>query len=95
MQKTDERMIAGILAHGVWGSFAGMVMVGSVLWWDISGIATMLSAADHNLLANLFLGGAMMKGALLGMVVGSGRAQTVRETARAHAFTPAMLSQHP
>lgn len=78
MHKLDEQTVDQILAHGAWGAFAGMAVIGTVLWWDISGIATMLRAADHGLLSNIFLGGAIAKGTLIGLVVGSARLKLQR-----------------
>jgi len=46
-------------------------MVGAVLWFDLSSIGTMFKTADNILLANLFLSGAMPKGAVIGAAMGT------------------------
>lgn len=73
---------------GVGGAFVGMVVVGSILWWDISSIGSMLTAAGETVRLNLFLAGAMMKGALIGAVMGAAMPMRLRSTARATTGTP-------
>ncbi|MFZ1415931.1 MAG: hypothetical protein WAS73_15340 [Defluviicoccus sp.] len=77
-----------ISQYGVGGAFVGMVLVGTILWWDVSAIGSMLSAAGETVRLNLFLAGAMMKGALIGAVVGAALPMRQRSTARATASTP-------
>lgn len=71
MNEDNARVVDGILKYAIAGSFAGMVGVGGVLWFDISSIKSLFTASDSALLANLFLSGAMIKGAVIGAAVGT------------------------
>jgi len=47
-----------------------MALMGWLMWFDVAGIGTTFGAAQHGLLMNLALAGIMMKGGLIGFVVG-------------------------
>ncbi|MFZ0256848.1 MAG: hypothetical protein WAN46_14670, partial [Gammaproteobacteria bacterium] len=79
MQAADFSTIDQIGRYALVGAFVGMVVVGQVLWFDVSAIGSMLKAADNTLLANLFLGGAMLKGAVLGGAIGTLRLRSRQE----------------
>jgi hypothetical protein len=83
MNEQDADFLNRVLKYSIAGSFAGMVMVGGVLWLDISSIGTMFKTADNALLANLFLSGAMLKGAVLGAALGTAMPSLRREPALA------------
>jgi len=59
-----------VVKAGVVGAFCGMAATGWILWFDVSSIGTMLASSQNTLLANLFLGGGMLKGALLAGAIG-------------------------
>lgn len=82
----ENTVALGRISHvGVGGAFVGMVLVGTILWWDISGIGSLLNAPGETLRLNLFIAGAMLKGALFGAVLGAAmpwkRPLAVRATA--------------
>lgn len=52
------------------GVFCGMAATGWILWFDVASIGTLLASGQNTLLANLFLGGGMLKGALLAGAIG-------------------------
>ena len=79
MHAADFPTVDQIGRHALLGAFVGMVLVGQVLWFDVSAIGSMLKAADNTLLVNLFLGGAMLKGALLGAALGTVRLRSLHE----------------
>jgi hypothetical protein len=83
MNEPDAYFLNRVLKYSIAGSFAGMVGVGAVLWFDISSIGTMFTTADNSLLANLFLSGAMLKGAVLGAAFGTAMPSLRREPALA------------
>ena len=60
-----------------------MVGIGAVLWFDVSSIGTMFKTATTAMLANLFLSGAMLKGAVIGAAVGMAMPSLRREPALA------------
>jgi hypothetical protein len=60
-----------------------MVLVGAVLWFDVSSIGALFKTGDNMLLANLFLSGAMLKGAVIGAAVGTAMPTMTRQRARA------------
>lgn len=71
MNEENVGVLDRVLKSAIAGSFAGMVMVGGVLWFDISSIKSLFAASDSALLANLFLSGAMIKGAVIGAAIGT------------------------
>jgi hypothetical protein len=79
MHAADFPTVDQIGRHALLGAFVGMVLVGQVLWFDVSAIGSMLKAADNTLLVNLFIGGAMLKGALLGAALGTVRLRSPHE----------------
>lgn len=81
MRKDDATTVEQLAKFAVVGAFAGMAVVGAVLWFDLSSIASMLDRTQDQLLANAFLVGAMLKGALLGAVIGSARLSMGRAAA--------------
>lgn len=83
MNPDSTLILRRISQYGVGGAFVGMVVVGSILWWDISAISSMLTAAGETVRLNLFLAGAMMKGALIGAVMGAALPMRLRSTTRA------------
>lgn len=86
MNEEHAHVLSNVLKYAIAGSFFGMVLVGAVLWLDISSMKSMFTAADNVLLANLLLSGAMLKVAVLGAMVGTGMLSLEREP------TPATLS---
>jgi len=68
----DRAVIQHLLNYGMAGSFAGMVAVGAVLWFDLSSIGTLFESNQHAALTSLFLGGSMLKAGLLGLAAGFG-----------------------
>ncbi len=100
MNKHDAYVLNRVLMYSIAGSFSGMVLVGAVLWFDISSIKSMFITADNTLLANLFLSGAMLKGAVVGAAVGTAMPTLRRAPAFAHRpisyhRETATLNQHP
>lgn len=87
MNSESALALRQISHFGVGGAFAGMVLIGTILWWDVSGIGSMLTAAGETIRLNLFLAGAMMKGALLGIVMGAAMPVKKRATLKATAGT--------
>lgn len=83
MNEKDAYFLNRVFMSSIAGSFAGMVGIGAVLWFDVSSIGTMFKTADNSMLANLFLSGAMLKGAVLGAVVGTAMPSLSREPALA------------
>jgi hypothetical protein len=73
MQKIDAVIIEQLAKSAVVGAFSGMAVVGGVLWFDLSSIGSLFNGAQNQLLANFFLAGAMLKGAVLGAAIGSAR----------------------
>jgi hypothetical protein len=71
MNEKDAHVSNRVLNYAIARSFAGMVMVGAVLWFDVSSIKSMFTTSDSALLANLFLSGAMLKGAVIGAAIGT------------------------
>lgn len=71
MDEENASVVGRVLKYAIAGSFAGMVTVGGVLWFDISSIKSLFAASDSTLLANLFLSGAMIKGAVIGAAMGT------------------------
>jgi hypothetical protein len=84
MNEQDAYFINRVFKYSIAGSFAGMVGIGAVLWFDVSAIGTMFKTADNSMLANLFLSGAMLKGAVLGAAMGTAMPSLRREPALAH-----------
>jgi len=72
MTSRDRATIQHLVTTSTLGSFSGMALIGWIMWFDVAGIGTMLSASEHGLLMNLSLAGFMMKGGLLGFVLGLG-----------------------
>jgi hypothetical protein len=87
MNEQDAYFLNRVLKCSIAGSFAGMVVVGGVLWLDLSSIGTMFKAADNSMLANLFLSGAMLKGAVLGAALGTAMPSLRREPALARSLS--------
>lgn len=71
MNKQDAHVASQVFNYSLAGSFLGMVTVSALLWFDVSSIGSMFETADDGLLANVFLSGAMLKGAVLGAAVGT------------------------
>lgn len=88
MNVDSTPFIRRIGQYSVGGAFVGMVAVGTILWWDISAIGSLLTAAEETLRLNLFLAGAMMKGALVGAVMGAALPMKHRASARATTRMP-------
>jgi len=70
MNDSDQAIMQTLVKYAVAGAFGGMVVVGAVLWFDVSGIGSMFHTTQHPYLASIFLGGSMLKGGLLGFAVG-------------------------
>jgi hypothetical protein len=70
MSDNNALVIDRLVKAGVVGGFCGMAATGWTLWFDVSSIGTLLASSQNTLLANLFLGGGMLKGALLGGAIG-------------------------
>lgn len=81
MQTNDAPIAERLVRAAATGGFAGMAVIGGVLWFDVSSIGSMLQQSGGQLLANLFLGGGMVKGAVLGMAVGTTLLRPRRSTA--------------
>ena len=78
----------GLIKASIFGAFCGMVVAGWIAWFAASAIGTLLHSSKNTLLANLFLGSGMLKGALLGGATGLA---TLGETPRAKKFPAAAL----
>lgn len=91
MHATDFSTADQIGRYALLGAFVGMVLIGQVLWFDVSAIGSMLKAADNTLLLNLFLGGAMLKGALLGAAIGTARLRSLHELPQRDAAPAAFI----
>ena len=70
MISRDKVVIQHLVTTSTLGSFFGMALIGWLIWFDVGGIGTMVSASQHGLLMNLSLAGIMMKGGLIGFVLG-------------------------
>ena len=70
MLDKNDLVVDRLVKAGIVGAFCGMAATGWILWFDVSSIGTMLASSQNTLLANLFLGGGMLKGALLGGAIG-------------------------
>ena len=70
MLPNDIQSVDRLVKFSVAGAFCGMAAAGWILWLDISAIGSLLSASDNSLQANLFLGGGMLKGGVLGLALG-------------------------
>jgi hypothetical protein len=90
MLPKDINTVQPLATYATFGAFAGMAIIGWTVWFDVSSIGTLLAASDNALLANLFMGGAMIKGAVLGFVVGSARLSARRERRPLPALSPAL-----
>jgi hypothetical protein len=88
MNEQSAYFLNRVLKYSIAGSFAGMVGVGAVLWFDLSSIGTMFKTADNSLLANLFLSGAMLKSAVIGAAMGTAMPSLRREPAVARSTLP-------
>jgi hypothetical protein len=95
MNEENAQVVNEMLKYAVAGSFAGMVTVGAVLWFDISSIKSMFTASDNALLANLFLSGAMLKGAVIGAAIGTATLSLRRQPALAFRRTVAQSPTGP
>jgi hypothetical protein len=87
MNQNSSAALGQISRFGVGGAFGGMVFIGTILWWDVSGIGSMMTAAEETIRLNLFLAGAMLKGALLGAVLGAAMPRKQPSAVRATAGT--------
>lgn len=87
MTVNDNASLGRMSNVGVGGAFVGMVLVGTILWWDVSGIGSLLNAPGETLRLNLFLAGAMVKGALVGAVLGAAMPSKQRSAVRATVST--------
>ena len=88
MNQNSSLALGQISQFGIAGAFGGMVLIGTILWWDVSGIGSMLTATEELLRLNLFLAGAMLKGALLGAVLGAAMPMKQRMSVKVTAGTP-------
>ena len=71
MSDHDRRIVQTVVTSAAVGGFAFLALVGWVLAFDVSSIATMIDgAADNGLLSALFIGGSLTKGAAVGTAVG-------------------------
>jgi hypothetical protein len=70
MISRDIAVIQHLVTASTLGSFFGMALIGWLMWFDVAGIGTMFSASQYGLLMNLSLAGIMMKGGLIGFVLG-------------------------
>lgn len=87
----DHAVIQHLSNYAMAGSFAGMVTVGAVLWFDVSSIGTLFESNQHAALTSLFLGGSILKGGLLGLAAGFGTlGRKTREHQRTVARAPAV-----
>lgn len=87
MNSNSSLALRQISQFSVGGAFSGMVLVGTLLWWDVSGLGSMLAASEETIRLNLFLAGAMMKGALFGAVIGAAIPMKERATVKTTAGT--------
>jgi hypothetical protein len=70
MPNNNALVVDRLVKTATFGAFCGMAAAGWILWFDVSSIGTLLSSSQNALLANLFLGSGMLKGALLGGTIG-------------------------
>jgi hypothetical protein len=70
MISRDTAVIQHLVTTSTLGSFFGMALMGWLLWFDVAGVGTMFSASQRGFLMNLSLAGIMMKGGLIGFVLG-------------------------
>jgi len=70
MKSRDRDAIQHLVTTSTLGSFLAMALMGWLMWIDVAGIGTMFAASQHGLLMNLSLAGIMMKGGLIGFVLG-------------------------
>ena len=70
MISRDRAIVQHLVTTSTLGSFFGMALIGWLMWFDVAGIGTMFSASQYGLLMNLSLAGIMMKGGLMGFVLG-------------------------
>lgn len=85
--KSDRPMVQGLITATSVGAFAGMALVGWLLFFDISSIGTMVqSGTTSPLFSTLVIGGSLLKGSLLGFAFGLASSSIqVKTSARGHA----------
>lgn len=70
MLNLDFKSLAHIVKFAAFGGFGGMVLAGWLLALDVSAIRSLFDGTPYSLLPGLFLSGTMLKGALIGFVIG-------------------------
>ena len=71
MSDHDQRIVQTVVTSAAIGGFVFLAIVGWVLAFDISSIATLMAGAtERDILSALFIGGSLTKGATVGAVLG-------------------------
>ncbi len=90
MTKQDLLVLQQMVRFGTIGAFVGMVLVGAEIGFKLSPVGSLLSHGNEPLLANLLLFGSMLKGALVGIALGSANLRGPRSDV---VTAPAMVSR--
>ena len=84
MSDHDQRVVQTVVTFAAVGGFVFLALVGWVLAFDISSIATMIAGApEEDLLSALLIGGSLTKGATVGTAIGLASADRNRRAPRA------------
>lgn len=95
MQSSDAIIVHQLVKSATVGAFLGMSVVAMALWLDVSAIGTTLRASDNGLVGQLLLAGAVLKGTVLGLAVGSARLRIRQEHASPVAPVPLAAGVRP
>jgi hypothetical protein len=94
MGHDDQRTVQTVVTCATIGGFAFMALVGWVLAFNVSSIATMIAgAAEQDLLSALMLGGSLTKGVTFGIALGlvlTARKRRAQKTVPAMTAAPAL-----
>ncbi len=88
MLEQDRKMVRGLVTATTIGAFAGMALVGWLMFFDVSSIGTMVrSGTPSPIFGMLVIGGWLLKGGLLGFILGLA-GSNIRKKATARGQAP-------
>ena len=70
MLPKEIEIVDKLIKFSAAGGFLAMATAGWLLCFDVSALASLLTASNSELLVNLFIGGGMLKGGVFGLVFG-------------------------